>query len=307
MTFLTAWAIDGTQVPASMARRETYRDTKGATGVTLAGDLKVTALPTPGGAVRIMPGSGVMLNRYPGGGGQSYGVANDAAVDLTVPATGSGSGATTYVIVRVDDPEFGGQSPAVPPYPILVSSIDALTYPFLPLAMIVQPISTATITQAMITDLRVLPSPRRERLTRVFVPAADTPITVTAANGQKWPYTTGWSVLIPDWASKVIASGSVAGVRSDAGDSYGRTWVQIGEIGTTGAIGTVQVQFDSSTSALQGRDVFMSAAELSVPASIRGTTVNVSYRGMKVGGNMNARADQYSVLIVDLEFVEEAA
>ena len=91
MTFLPASVIDGARTYAESIRRQLYSATGGATGVILPGALKVTALPTPGGAIVIAPGSAAIASPYPGASGQSYQVANDAALQVAVPSNNTGA------------------------------------------------------------------------------------------------------------------------------------------------------------------------------------------------------------------------
>lgn len=166
MTFLPAGFIDGARTSGEVLRRNTWIATRGATGVATASSLKVVALGTPGGAVIISAGGGVMATMFADAAGiQSYTVANDSAYNLPVPANGTGSAVTWQVIVRVRDPQYAGETTPADPLtnnytvPELVSTVPT-GRPYLWLATIVVPASTAAITNAMITDRRILASPR---------------------------------------------------------------------------------------------------------------------------------------------------
>lgn len=163
------WAVGGgAENPVEGARMSTFGATGGARGVLGATDMRVAALPVPGTAVRVHMGGGVTPNDYlpaPAYGSQSYVVREESSTDVPIPATGSAGGATRYLIVRITDPQYGGQAPSNVedgPYNdyALVSKLTGLGHPFIPLAKITQPASTGTITNSMITDIREVAMPR---------------------------------------------------------------------------------------------------------------------------------------------------
>lgn len=245
------WMIGGNQAvhSADVGRRLAFMASSGATGITLPGDLRVTALPTPGGAVRILPGGGPIANTYSGGSGQSYVVSNPTSTDLSIPATGSGGGATRYVIVRIDDPQYGGAVPADPangPYvkATYVSTLSGITYPYMPLAKIVQPANTATITQSMITDMREMAMPREK--TVVYARPNITGDAGLVLNGrQAWPDGEWFPnvggqdnngihyIDIPKWATRMEIRAEWIAVRLGAKAGYGDCWVTYGPGGLT--------------------------------------------------------------------------
>jgi len=291
--FLPAWAVDGTTVPAAMARHETYRSAGGRGGITRATDLEVTELDTPGDAVRIMPGAATLLNSYPGGEGQAYGVTNNAAVELPVPATGSGGGATRYVIVRVDDPEFGGQEPAVPPYPTLVSSVDSLNFPHEVLARIDQPASTATITKEMIVDQRRLNNPRTWYDQRAYslVTGDGEQLNGTGSDGEWYPNAAAQDVYIPEWATSVSIIAIWASVVYREGNTYGRFWLEFGPYESTHnrKYATQRQSFDADSGRNNVRTNWHLADTRAVASDIRGTTQKFVPKGTIHGGTGKSR------------------
>lgn len=319
MTFLSAWAVDGGRVPASMARRETYRSSNGETGITLPGDLLLRELAVPGPAIRIMPGAGVALNRYPGAVAQSYGIANDAEFELPIPATGSGAGAAPYVIVRVDDPEFGGQIPADPltaayNYPTLVSSVDNLTYPYLLLGRLDQPPSTATITQAMITNLGEVANPR-EKSHKYARPSlfGDVGLTLNAEDddGEYFPNSGGvWDIAIPKWATRMQVEAKWLAVRSEGGTvSHGSFWMEFGPYlrpSVRERQATQRFSFDNDGGNTD-RVNWIAGDEAAVPAEYRGTIQRFVFKA-----RLNPAADHgisltsSSGVILDVRFLEIA-
>lgn len=319
MALLPAWAVDGGKVPAAMARRESYRASQGATGVTLPTDLRVRELATPGTSVRIGSGSGVMVSRYPSAVNESYGIANDSDAELAIPATGSGSGATRYVIARVSDPQHGGQEPDDPltaPYCTFeqVSSIENLNYPFLPLAKINQPASTATITQSMIKDLRQVALPRTRRYLRTVALTEDSEVDdiLSSETGENWPdlADTAWGALdIPEWATRFRVVMTWAGVLCPPGNASGQVWVQLGEDSDSHKVSTEKVFYNTPGSSQTARMTMVSASdEEVVPVAFRGTAQKVYPTGKHKTGPNSARIrlDAGAASVLDIEFFEAA-
>lgn len=163
------WATgNGSLNPVEGARMSLYAATKEARGVLTVGAMRVAALPVPGSAVRIHHGGCVTPNDYLKAqeyGAQAYVMREMSWTDFEIPATGSSGGATRYLIARIKDHQYAGNAPEDPkngPYNeyALVSSIDNLSYPHVPLAKITQPANTGTITNSMITDIREVAIPR---------------------------------------------------------------------------------------------------------------------------------------------------
>lgn len=166
------WATgNGALNPVEGARMTTFAAAHYARGVLAPPDMMVTALPVPGTAVRVRTGGCLSPNDFlknSSYGTQSYIGREMSYTDFDIPATGSGGGATRYLIWRVDDHQYAGQAPADVkngPYNryVLVGS-DPYTsppnYPHVPLAKITQPANTATITNSMITDIREVAMPQ---------------------------------------------------------------------------------------------------------------------------------------------------
>jgi hypothetical protein len=168
------WFVGGGALhPAEAARQLTYAVTGGAVGVGAVDDLKITQLPTAGTSVRAASGGAVIPNLYPGASQQSYAGRAASTTDISVTATGSGSGRVDLVIARIDDPQYGGTVPGdvtVGPYIkfAIIQNVASgstglpagLAYPAVALARLDIPASTGTITNAMITDLRAVANPR---------------------------------------------------------------------------------------------------------------------------------------------------
>lgn len=318
MALTQAYAVDGGRVPAAMLRMMAWAATGGGNGIVRAGDLKVTALATPGGSVNVGAGGALVVTRYSGSSGaQTYAVYNDAATTLAIPATSSGGGRTDYIILKIDDWHFDGsqQAPADPKTALYcslqrVSSITGLGYPFVPLAKIVIPASTGTITNAMITDLRVMARPRRQRVLLATPTIASGTETLTSVAREYFPNQGGQKLVdIPDWATRVAIRADWIQVVMAAGNVQGSVWVGFGDWdGTKFGVETQTFGFDNVQAANASRATVTAADELVIPPQYRGRQ-NVTFQmwaRRNTTANVGLKIDQWSGACLDLEFKEVA-
>lgn len=229
------WAIGGgAEVPVEAGRLVAYAATGGADGVSVAGDLKVLPLAVPGSSVRVVKGSALMPSRAAGVDQQSYAVRNLSEEVVGVTATGSGSGRSDMVIVRVEDSTVAGEPWATPVDPVngpyvfprvlegvpssaIATNRAARDYlasqgmTAIPLAGITLPASTGTITSGMITDLRNLARPRSEIVTAHPAPPVPSWLSTIAVD-VTWPGG-GPTVDVPSWAThadvQVLIGGAI--------------------------------------------------------------------------------------------------
>lgn len=308
------WFIGGgAEHSPAVARMLAYAATNGADGIISPADMRVTALPTPGSAVRILPGGATMLNRYPGAPNQSYTVRNATATDVEVPATGSAGGATRFLILRVDDPEFGGQAPAnarTGPYvrAVLVNSITYLAYPFVALARIVQPANTATITQAMITDLREVANPRTGRVQRMARGIPTTDLTTQLPNYQNFPNYVP-EIDVPAWATHVQATMQVYGVGIVNAATLGDWELVIGWAPGPVLISDMSTydfnQFGTVANPMRAPAMGL-IIDKPIPAAMRGTRQTIRGRGGRslASGSGFLRSDSQTQTVFDVWFME---
>ena len=300
------WFIGGgAEHSPAVARMLAYSATGGGNGVSQWSDLEVKALDIPGTAVRVMPGGAVLRNAYPGGGQQSYIIRNMSQTDVPITATTSGSGATKYVIVRVDDPEFGGQMPANVvdgPYVrfVVVTSISNLNYPHAVLAKIVQPAATGTITASMISSMRTVANPRSKR--EVLVGAGTAGNLATAANAWKvWP---GFNptVAVPSWATRVEGFARIHQPSIAGGGTFGTIKITLGTLSGDGVF-----DFNQSGTWADGMRVgtLSLAIAATIPEEMRGTTQPLQFLGTRVNGEGGyLSADAATGVEYDLNFEE---
>src|SRR3954447_16960953 len=193
----------------------------GAEGITQGDDLKVTQRATPGGGVLVGDGSGVVKGRYTTFQGH-YAACNIGSVDVTIAATGSGGGRSDMVILRIEDPEYEGSlNPATDQiaYFQVISNVSSSATAIpdgrtgIPLARIDIPVSTSTITDAMVTDLRKVANPRRSRSLLTQSPGSISTGIGSSTSYSYFSTAAGWNITIPDWASKAIVKLDVSPLR----------------------------------------------------------------------------------------------
>lgn len=319
------WAIgNGAENSVELARAGVYAGTSGATGIVEPPDFRVTAMPVPGGAVRVLKGTGVIKSTYPGVFGQSYVVQEQSFTDVPVAATGSGGGATKHVYVLVGDTQYGGQNPPSvedgPYNSYQVTTTLPANQPYLYVAQINQPASTATITGAMIVDKRKVAIPRRENVIFARPRIMDdddprqnfvnTPYNGPNGNfyGEAFPGGAGspnsTDIYVPEWATHQSIRADWIGVRCESGkNTYGHYWVEFGdEYITNGWSGGRNLEYATQvfafdTTGTQGnyRTSWPLMDQTTVPKKLRGKTVKYQFKA-----GLYAAADTNGVFMNNL-------
>ena len=302
------WAIgNGAENSVELARAAAYAGTSGATGIIEPPDLRVTALPTPGAAVRVRKGTGIVKSTYAGVFGQSYVVQEQSYTDVPVAATGSSGGAKKYVYILITDTQYGGQTPPSvengPYNDYAVTTTLPSTQPYILLAKITQPASTATITGAMISDERSVAIPRRENV--IFARprlAEDDDDRHNYVNtrwkgpngnyyGEAFPGGAGSpnsvDIYVPEWATHQSIRADWVGVRCESGkNTYGHYWMEFGdEYITNGWPGGRNLEYATQvfafdTTGTQGnyRTSWPLMDQTTVPKKLRGKTVKYQFK-----------------------------
>jgi hypothetical protein len=315
MALEPAYAVDGGKVWGRMHRRALWLSTGGGTGIVLPGDLRVKPRTPASGGVVISPGGGILRNDYVqdgGGGRQSYAVYNNSDLDVPIASTGSGGGRTDYVGIRITDPEYGGATPPDPPNALysseVVLSAIPTSYPFLPLAKIVQPVSNATITAGMITAIREMAAARTLTKMLPLASTVSTPETLTSTTGEYFPNAIAVRYFdIPSWATRVQIRAEWVAVRHP-GPASGYCWVRWGPwTGSTWTYATQTFRWDTSASGGEDRRTWLCVDEMAVPASVRGTsqpfTLYARNDGTVTAGN-RPQVDVSSGSNLELRFLE---
>lgn len=323
------WAIgNGAENSVELARAAAFIGSSGSTGVVDPVDFGVTALPTPGAAVRVKLGTGVIRSTYPGVVGQSYVVQEQSYTDVPVAATGSSGAAVKYVYVLITDTQYGGQNPPSvengPYNEYAVTTTLPQNQPYLLLARINQPASTATITNAMITDMRELAMPKREQLMfgrpRVSADMSRSLGFSVADGGEYFPGGGGnpntFEVDVPSWATRIMIDAAWMSVRYAGGTNpYGEYWIEYGDEYKNRTwpnnqqfeFATQHFMFDSEGSAGTGRRDWRLMSSQHMPAKLRGKTITIAFKAGRSDTAFPATAvqmDALSGLGMQLAFVQ---
>ncbi|MGA4847058.1 hypothetical protein ACOBQB_12635 [Streptomyces sp. G5(2025)] len=278
----------------------------GSEGVTEAADLKVAPLPVPGGGVQIADGSAVIRGKASAWQG-SYTAYNigTATVDIAPPGAAPRS---DLVVLRVQDPEFeGGLDPAkdavnffdVIPNVSSTASVVPKGVTGVPLARVDLPASTGTVTAGMIRDLRRVANPRRERTLYTAYPTKMSKAWKDDDKWHDWPPEARWQIPVPAWATKMIVTITVAGLRMDFDSLYGKLQLVFGTVHGQDTV------VDNNQGQVVRRQTTVVADTLTLPASYRGTT-QVLYMQAKMAKDWKGdlSVDGGTSIIADVEFTE---
>lgn len=323
------WAIGGgAENEVEGARLALYAATNGGRGIMAPRDLRVTALPTPGGAVRIHSGAGVTPNDYlgPGGAGQSYAVRETSSTDFPVPATGSSGGAVRYLIIRIKDEQYEGPKPANPAtgprnFYEWVGALPT-TVPYVPLKKLNQPANTATITNAMLTDIREMANPRILVVNRSRASvASDQGMALNSKTsagewfpGDGTPTGARQQIFCPAWATAMVVEPAWYQVRYSAANVWGRYWINYGPSSAEGnysgqpfPYNTQEFAFDAAEGNIQRQPWLMSDYR-TISSSMRGQMMTFAFRARRHDSSTATgvvRMDGLSGLSLKVTFLEE--
>ncbi|MEU6318088.1 hypothetical protein [Streptomyces sp. NPDC047009] len=298
--------INGGKHPARTMRMMIRDLSRGSQGVTEYNDLKVTQRLTPGAGVQVGDGSGVVRGASWGQGSYTQYNVGTALVDIA--PTGA-QARTDMVVLRVLDPEYEGSSDPLTAdigYFYVVSNVSATaTQPpagmtAIPLARIALPANCATVTDAMITDLRTIANPRRTR--KLYTAFPGNPLVrLTYQDNQwhTWPTAARWNIDVPPWAVTAKIVTTIAGLREDSADVFGQMRQVIGTVNGQGTT------IDDDQGAGTRRATVVVADTLTIPAAMRGTTQALylqTFMSKSETGNLGV--DAGTSLITDVEFEE---
>lgn len=304
-----------------VARVLAYAATNGNEGIITASDLKVTATGTPSGSVQVAVGAGVIRNRAVGGSLQSYIGRMPTGDTVAVSPTTSSGKRSDLVVLQVEDPYMSGEpwqaptDPTVGPYVFLrvIPNVPAGTTDLhnvsgyagrsaITLARIDIPVSTATITNAMITDLRTLANPRET--TVEYTDFGASVATLSATSGTVFPPFQP-TVPVPYWATYARITLTIAQVQAvtnstGAGNVTGRD--NNGNNVVTGD--TVSYNFDTSTTSTRG--VYIASTYGNV-ASLAGGVLRPTSLMRKTDTNQgNLKYDAGAQMLWRITFYEKA-
>ncbi|MEU8919519.1 hypothetical protein AB0D10_01110 [Kitasatospora sp. NPDC048545] len=286
-------------------RMATQASTRGSQGITEGGDLKVRQMSTPGAGVRVGNGSSVVRGATWGQGSYTAINLGDAIVPIAATA---GTGRTDLIVQRVEDPEFeGNRNPASDDivYFTVIPGVSANQTTLPPgmtgivLARVALPPNTATVTDAMITDLRKIANPRRDR--KIQSINGFPYVTLPAQAGvwqDDWPPNGRVFTDVPAWATTANLVASFTGVRV-----WGETFFGV-RLKWGSWIGT-EYQVDTDTITYMSKTTVMASDSPWLSPDFRGKTQELRLQGGRYN-NANGGADVSgsTALIFDVEFIE---
>lgn len=327
------WAIDNAENGVEAARLGIFATSSGAEGVIGVGDLKVRQLNTPGAGVQVAPGGALIRNRAVGVGQQTY-VPRLGVPDYPeIPKTGTSGGRIDAIAVTIEDPYEPNTGFAVPADPDAAQYVFTRVIPNVSatvtklqdipgyanatgilIARVNIPANTATITSAMITDLRRVARPRRDpqQMAKSLVGKGER-ITATSSQGEVWPNAGVFNADVPDWATRVqivAIWGSAQAPADGNGTAYGRLWVQVGATADASVIRSQESSWDTvDVSKGSNRQTMVVGDELVLPAGLRGRTIPVSMMARRANAGAASEAlamDAVSSVVLQLNFLESA-
>lgn len=306
----TPIAVTGGEHTSQMFRMMIRDLSRANEGITEGDHLKVTALSTPGAGVQIADGSATIIGRVSPVQG-SYNTYNIGAATVSISATG-GTSRSDMLVLRVEDPEYeGSRDPSNCAYFDVISNVSSSAttvpagYSAIPLARIDIPASTATITSAMIVDLRKVANPRRERILYPYY-ALD-PLVEISGTSETWrsfPNLTMATIAVPVWAAsaKVIFSGS--NIRLDDGNVWGGFRFMLGGIE---AAQWVNIDDNQGTAPRRTYCEMVETIDLTTTAgaALRGTNAAFISRMRTRSANAGSiGVDATTTFKIDIEFTE---
>jgi hypothetical protein len=329
-----AWLMEqpGVQHSSELARVLAFAASGGENGVINGDGLKVQANATPNNQVQVLPGVAAVVSTYAGHVGQTYLAQNKTATQVSIAATTSAGARTDAIILTIRDTGVEGQTPANVQTQNYVqlevvqgvssslkyASEITKTYPFILLAKVTLPASTATVQASHITDLREIVQPR-ERTNQLTVPnlqqVSQHNLTSTVAypTGQIWPAEGGpandgkWIVRAPSWATQAEVRVTWYGVAIPTLAGRGSIWLTWGLPADPTSGRTQQVQWDADESSSPYRTNLITNQTINIPSSFRGKDLVFSPRARLVTAKTNKPAmNTASGFSLDIRWLERS-
>ncbi|WP_033819781.1 hypothetical protein [Kitasatospora sp. MBT63] len=297
--------VNGGTHPARAFRMMVRDLARGSQGVTEGEDLKVRSTATPGAAVRVGDGSAIVRGATWGQGSYTQYNVGDALVPI---APTGGTRRSDLVLLRVEDPEYEGtRNPATQDigYFHVIPNVPANTtapppgMTGIPLARIDLPPNCATVTDALITDLRSIANPRRQRQLQTIngFPYSQLP-SQSGVWQDDWPPNGRVFTDVPAWATASNVTATLTGIRV-WGETYFGVRMKWGDwIGT-------EYQVDTDTITYVSRNSVMASDSPALAPYFRGRTQELRlqagrYNNANGGGDVSGS----TALIFDVEFIE---
>lgn len=325
------WMVDEAEHTAEVGRLLAYLASGKNEGIASPSDLAVVASAIPDGNVHVNAGAASVLNRFPGGGQQSYAVRNEGDDVVALAPQGSSGVRYDLVAVVVEDPHYPGQ-----PAPVDIANgpyVRTKVYQNVPsttknlyevdpdqsgyaLALVKFNASDGTVTNSDITDLRKLLNPRTWTYKRMYneknTSADGTGAFALGTVEQVFPPGASFQVPIPDWATKMQLNCRVANLRVmdttpgiDTSFSFGFARFNFSNI--YGEFTEWTQGFNAAGGVYPATGMsYEIASEHDVPEDWRGLTKSLDISGQKDGASTghNIGSEWGTTVVVGVTFYE---
>lgn len=287
------WYVEGSVTPTEIVRSLAWAAAGGSDGVVEATDLRVTALPSPSDAVSVAPGLGVFHLPLGGQPSEAYVARMASAEQVDIEPTDSSGPRSDLIIARIEDPTLDDQwaipeDPTLGPYVFtrVISGVPTGTTSIqdvrpedtaITLARVDLPANTASVTPAMVTDLRQLTQPRERRTISTLTGQWATTDSVgpVTDDWEEFPLNATVNMPVPKWATRAVLEGTWAGLlKPDATEARGQLRVRLGDQ-------TVVANYRTSSA---GRTTLIAGGEITVAPELRGTVQPVALEGIGTVG-----------------------
>lgn len=316
MTFQPAYAVDGADYAGPILRLMQQAASRGGEGIIEIGDLRVEELEVPGTSIRVRDGACLIRGKEVLWQG-SYFAYNLGDETVPITATDSSGGRSDLVVARVEDPTISGSpwghDPGADPlvYVRVIEDVaPGTTEPpagesAIALARIDIPVSTATIEQSHITDLRRMMDARIQTELRTVQGGGDDTVgNVVWPDWEAFPNGANWDFEVPTWCAQVQIQATWAQLDhiSDNHDAYGHLRAKFGDLVTPRTL------YNVDWVGTHTRHTMVAGGTLDVPESMRGTTQTLELQGARAssGGSADGRleADSATAFMVVVTFRE---
>ena len=309
----TPWFIGaaGVQHPAEVARAVAYASTGGTSGVIGQTDFKVAATGTPSNRVVLYPGAASIVSNYSGATAQAYVGVLRTSDYLTIDPTTSAGGRSDLIIARIKDPQYGasGFDPSNPnAYKFftleVVKGVSSSTKrlsnagsPAIALARIDIPASTATITNAMITDLRQMANRRTDIQMKTYFPGKD--MNMSTSSYTAWGGLVFW-FDVPRWAVRAHFTANIPSIE------YIHSGTARSVAGIRGAFGTKDDgQNTILVATASGRISHVHVSQIELDSSFQDISVGYVIKAQRTAGAGTFQLDYQSAIQVQAYFQED--
>lgn len=241
---------------------------------------------------------------------------NDGDVVVNVgPNTTSGE-VNHMVVVRVEDPNFEGSrnvmtDPIIFPQvlynvPAGAETVAEAGYPGLsaePICRLTIPASTGAITNAMITDLRRIASPRTHMAAWAVRPTT----TVQATNSSNWVdwITLSSSTRVPEWASRVLLHLNIAGGVVRNSEWEGTIRIRMQNLNAAASKSTEAISITEDATAQDRRFSLPFSDLLSIPAGMAGQPIRIVVQAANAYSTTGLlQVNAQSTITLDATYIE---